>query len=138
MYRRRNIATPPSQAALEAWIEEGVDDGTLEVPGGMDGFLANKADICRADWSGPPKPQADDIKAQKAHQGYRDMGVMTDEMICADLGVDRDDVYRTRAFEKAERERLGIHGGVSNGGTDIDNMDDPEPTPAVGNRGTQQ
>lgn len=124
LFRRRHIPVPISQAALEAWTEEEVDAGRLPMPGGMDGFLQNKAAICRADWQGPPKPQADDVKAQKAHEGYRNMGVVTDEMICADLGVDRDDVYRSRAFEKAERQRLGIHGGVTNGGTDTDQLED--------------
>ena len=124
VYRRRHIPVPLSQGALEAWIEEAVDRGVLPMPGGIDGFVQHRSEICRADWRGPPKPQADDIKAQKAHEGYRNMGVMTDEMICADLGVDWEDIYRQRAFERQLREELGVHGGVSNGGSDIDGMDD--------------
>lgn len=131
LYRRRVIPTPPSQAALEAVIEEDVDSGALPLPGGIDAFVANKAAICRADWRGPAKPVADEIKAAKAHEMYRNMGVMSDEMICGDLGVDRDDVYRTRAFERRTREDFGIHGGVTNGGTDVDSLIDNEEAEAA-------
>jgi capsid protein len=76
------------------------------LPGGFYGFLANRQAASRAEWRGPPKPQADDLKTQKAHEGYKRMGVMSDEMICNDLGVDVEDVYRQRAHEKKLREKL--------------------------------
>lgn len=129
LYRRKHIFTPPSQRLLENWLEEEVDRGSMELPGGIDAFVANKASICRADWRGPAKPVADEVKAANAHKTYRDMGVMTDEMICNDLGVDHEDVYRGRAAEKKLRQELDIHGGISNGGTDIDLIED-EPEPA--------
>ena len=66
------------------------------------------------------------------------MGVMTDEQICADLGEDWEDVYQQRAYEKARRDDLTIHGGVTNGGTDIDQMLDPEPEAAPPQKGTTQ
>lgn len=123
LYRRKHLATPPSQRLAEAWLEEEIDRGDMPLPGGIDAFLANKADICRIDWRGPAKPVADEVKAATAHEKYRNMGVMTDEMICADLGVDHEDVYRGRAAEKAMREDLDIHGGVVNGGQNADDMD---------------
>jgi lambda family phage portal protein len=125
LYRRKHIPTPLSQRLAEAWLEEEIDKGTMPLPGGIDAFLANKADVCRIDWRGPAKPVADEVKAAAAHQTYRNMGVMSDEMICADLGVDHEDVYRARAEEKAMREDLDIHGGITNGGVDIDTMADP-------------
>lgn len=124
LYRRRHIPVPLSQAALEAWTEEDVDAGNLPMPGGIDAFVQHKAAVCRAEWRGPAKPEADQEKAQRAHEGYRNMGVMSDEQICADLGTDYEDVYRQRAFEKGLREELDIHGGVTNGGTDIDLMEE--------------
>ena len=38
-------------------------------------------------------------------------GVVTDEMICADLGVDWEDVYEQRAREAARRQKLGLPEG---------------------------
>jgi lambda family phage portal protein len=124
LYRRKHIPTPLSQRVAEAWLEEEVDRGTMELPGGIDAFVANRSAICRMDWRGPAKPVADEVKAALTHKTYRDMGVMTDSMICADLGVDHEDVYLGRAVEKAMREALDIHGGITNGGTDIDDMDE--------------
>ncbi|MER9355544.1 phage portal protein [Mesorhizobium sp. M0514] len=124
LYRRKHIATPMPQRLAEAWLEEEIDRGDMPLPGGVAAFIANKSDICRIDWRGPAKPVADEVKAAAAHQTYRNMGVMSDEMICADLGVDHEDVYRARHEEKAMREDLDIHGGVTNGGTDIDMMDE--------------
>lgn len=120
LYRRRHIPQPFVNAAFQAWLEEDIDAGRTELPGGIDAFVANRAAICRAAWRGPARPVADEVKAAKAHEIYRNMGVVTDEMICADLGVDHDDVYEGRAKEKASRERYGIHGGITNGGTDVD------------------
>ena len=122
LYRRKLIPAPISQAALDAFIEEEVDSGAAPVPGGMEAFLANKAAICRADWRGPAKPVADEVKQARTHEIYRAMGVISDEQICADLGTDRDTVYQTRAFEQAQRDELAIHGGITNGGSDIDEM----------------
>lgn len=135
LYRRNHVPGPISQAALEAFLEEEVDSGALVIPGGINAFVANKAAVCRAEWHGPPKPQADDQKAAKAHQTYRDMGVMTDEAIAADLGTDIEDVYRQRAFEKARREELEIHGGITNGGTDIDTMEEEDGKSALSTAG---
>lgn len=135
LYRRRHIPVPLSQAALEAFIEEEVDSGALPFPGGIDAFVEHRAEVCRAEWRGPAKPQADEVKAQKAHEGYRNMGVMTDEQICADLGTDYEEVYRQRSFERRQREELDIHGGVSNGGTDTDRMDEQPAAPGAPDAG---
>jgi capsid protein len=39
------------------------------------------------------------------------MGIMTDEMICNDLGVDVEDVYRQRAAEKKMRAKFDLPDG---------------------------
>lgn len=109
--RRQNIPARFCQITYEAWLEEEVDKGRIPFKGGFIAFLAQRRAACRADWRGPAKPQADDLKAQKAHEGYKRMGVMTDEMICADLGVDWEDVYEQRAREKALREKLDLPEG---------------------------
>lgn len=118
--RRKFVIAPFVQPIYEAWLEEEIATGRIEFPGGYSAFLTNRIAACRAHWIGAPKPVADDLKAAKAHQVYRDMGVMTDEMIANDLGVDIEDVYAQRSREVKMRE-----------GYDL-----PEPTsgPAISNQ----
>ena len=126
LYRRQHIPAPLSQRVAEAWLEEEIDRGDLDIPGGIDAFVRYRSEICRMDWRGPAKPVADEVKAAKAHETYRNMGVVSDEMICADLGVDHEDVYRARADERRLREELEIHGGITGAGSNLDTADDGE------------
>lgn len=111
MKRRKNICGRFLQHVYEAWLEEEIEAGRLPFPGGVMGFRANRAAACSAEWKGPARPQADDLKAAKAHETYKRLGVVTDEMICNDLGVDWEDVYEQRAREKARREELELPDG---------------------------
>lgn len=107
-YRRENIVARFCQPFYEAWLEEEVAKGRIPFPGGYGAFLANRAAACRAAWRGSPKPQADDLKTAKAHEVWKRLGVMTDQMICDDLGVDVEDVYMQRAQEKEMQELYGL------------------------------
>lgn len=49
------------------------------------------------------------MKTAKALEVYKRMGVVSDEMIAADLGVDIEDVYAQRAKERELRESLGLN-----------------------------
>lgn len=102
--RRKFVIAPFVQPIYEAWLEEEIASGQIRFPGGYENFLVNRIAACRSHWIGAPKPVADDLKAAKAHQVYREMGVITDEMIAADLGVDIEDVYAQRAREQQMRE----------------------------------
>jgi lambda family phage portal protein len=129
-YRRTNIVAPFCQPVYEAWLEEEVEAGRVEFPGGIEAFLANRAAACRADWRGAPKPQADDLKTAKAHQIYKTLGVMSDAMIAQDLGVDIEDVYMQRASEKAMREGLGLNEPMDAvTGQDLPEPPEPEDPP---------
>ena len=130
--RREHVVVPFCQPVYEAWLEEEILTGRVAFPGGYDGFLANRAAACRADWRGPPRPQGDDLKLAKAHQVWEQMGVMSHAMIASDLGVDIEDVYAQRALEKEMREEYdlpdpmaaqnGMGGGITNDPT-TDNSD---------------
>jgi lambda family phage portal protein len=111
LYRRKHIAAPVCQAVYVAWLDEQIEAGQIRFPGGIDGFRENMDAATKADWRGPPKPQADDLKTQKAHEGYRNMGVITDEQICAELGQDWEDVYEQRERELKLRQKLGLPEG---------------------------
>lgn len=97
VYRRRNIVAPFCSAVYSAWLEEAVEIGAVPFPGGIEAFVANRAAACRAEWRGAPRPQADDLKAAKAAETYYLLGVISEEQIAADLGVDLEDVYVARA-----------------------------------------
>lgn len=116
--RRRNVVAPFCQATYEAWLEEEIASGGVPFPGGIEAFYANRVAASRADWRGTPKPQADDLKTAKAHEIWRRIGVMSDEMIASDIGVDIEDVYAARAAEKELREAY--------------DLDDAEMMPATG------
>ncbi|MDR6431294.1 lambda family phage portal protein [Brucella pseudogrignonensis] len=109
--RRANICGRFLQHVYEAWLEEEIERGTIPFPGGSRAFRAQRAEACSADWRGPPKPQADDLKSAKAQEIYKRIGVASDEMICNDLGVDWEDVYDQRAREAAKRAQLGLPDG---------------------------
>lgn len=108
MYRRKHVAGRFMQIGFEAWLEEDIEKGGTPLPGGASAFLKYKDSICRADWRGPPKPQADDLKTAKAHETWKALGVLTDESICSDNGDDVDDVYEQRAREMKRRKVLGL------------------------------
>ncbi|MCX2722603.1 phage portal protein [Roseibium salinum] len=99
-YRRKHIAVPYKQADYEAWLEEEIDTGRTPFPGGIRGFLNSKAAACRAEWRGPPKPVADELKAARADEIYYGLGVKTQGRIAADRGDDIEDIH-----EGLERER---------------------------------
>lgn len=107
-YRRRVIPGRFAQTNYEAWLEEQIDLGLIPLPGGIDQFVSLRSSICRADWRGPAKPQADDLKAAKAYETLYRMGVISQEMICNDMGVDHEDVHEQLAREAASRERHGL------------------------------
>lgn len=101
--RRKYLLSPFLQAIYEAWLEEEIQTGRIPFPGGIDGFIENRAAACRARWHGEPKPIPDDLKQAKAHETYRNMGVLADDHISTDLGYDIEDVYAQRAREAEMR-----------------------------------
>lgn len=108
LMRRQNLVALFCQYSYEAWLEEELFSGRIEAPGGPEAFIENRSALARAEWRGTARPQADDVKAATAHKIWRDMGVITDEAICADLGQDVEDVYEQRAREAKMRAQYGL------------------------------
>lgn len=126
----RGLLTPQEQARMASAgvspfevygaLQEGYYKGTsVDVgikgrfahlfPGEELQFHANpRTAACRAEWKGTPKPQADDLKTAKSHETYRSLGVITDEMICNDLGMDVEDVYEQLARERDMRAEFKL------------------------------
>jgi lambda family phage portal protein len=108
LWLRIHIAGRFYQAAFEAWLEEDIDRGLTPFPGGVPAFHAGRAAACRAHWRGPPKPQADDLKYAKAVEVLFNLGLISAEQVCAELGADWEDVFEQRAREAALRKKLGL------------------------------
>lgn len=106
--RRAHVVAPFCQAAYAAWLEEEIEAERIPFPGGINAFLANRTAASRADWRGSPKLQADDVKTARAHEVWRRLGVVSDAMIAADLGVDIEDVFVERKAERELREAYGL------------------------------
>lgn len=109
--RRQNICARFVQTVYEAWLEEEIEAGRIPFPGGIYAFIMQRAAAVAADWRGPAKPQADDLKTAKAHEVYKRLGIMSDERIADDLGFDIGDEYERRAREKKLREKLDLPDG---------------------------
>lgn len=107
-YRRKHIPARFTQGIFEAWLEEEIDTGRIKIPGGISSFLQYRTSLTRAHWRGPPKPQADDTKASAAHATWLRMGVITQEQICNDLGLDFEDVMEQLSRERKMREAMGL------------------------------
>jgi lambda family phage portal protein len=108
IYRRANIIAPFLDPIFASWLEEDIEKGWTPFPGGVDGFIENRAAACRANWRGPAKPQADDQKFASAMETMRNMGIITDEYICGELGEDWEDTYEQRQREMQKRKSLGL------------------------------
>lgn len=106
--RRKAIPARFMQIAYEAWLEEAIEKGLVPFPGGLPGFLANRDAASRADWRGPPKPTADDLKTAKANQIKLHEGIITREMWSAEEGTDWDDMDDQTAREQKNEKAKGI------------------------------
>jgi lambda family phage portal protein len=118
--RRMHIAARWMQSVFVSWLDEEIMTGRTPFPGGPFAYMAQRKAVVRTDWRGPPKPQADDLKAAKAMEVLKRLGIASDEHLCAELGTDYEDVYEQRAREKQMREDLDLPEG------DTLEKDDPE------------
>lgn len=108
MYRRKVIAAPFYQAAFEAWLEEEVFEGRITYPGGYPAFRMQRASACKANWRGPARPTADDLKTTKAQLARVNGGISTREAECAENGYDWEEVFEQLAAEKQKADDLGL------------------------------
>lgn len=105
--RRLHLSTPFYQAVYEAWLEEEIFHGWLTIPGGYRAFLKHRAAICQAEWNGPAKPTADDLKSAKSMGERLERGTTSLAHECAEMGLDWEDVAEQRARESERYLQLG-------------------------------
>lgn len=98
-YRRANILARFYQAAYECWLEEDIEQGGTVIPGGIAAFHANRELVCRAEWRGPAKPSADDLKEAKADDLQLNNGSASLADVCSRRGLDWRRVIDARKAE---------------------------------------
>lgn len=106
--RRERIAAPHYQVPYELWLEEQIDNGSIPLKGGYEAFIANRDRICWAQWHGPAKPTADDLKSAKAASERIANGTTSLERQCAEDGVDHDEVFEERLREHRRYKEAGM------------------------------
>lgn len=106
--RRGRIAVPLYQAAYEAFLDEWIYERRIDFPGGYDGFVRNRAAACRAQWGGPPKPQADELKGARAQTERLDNGSSSIGHEAMERGLDVEDIARQRSRDIEVFERHGL------------------------------
>ena len=68
----------------------------------------SEAAACAANWRGPAKPTADDLKTVTAALARINGGISTREAECAENGYDVEEVFEQLAHEKRRAEGLGL------------------------------
>ncbi|WP_248304599.1 phage portal protein [Breoghania sp. L-A4] len=99
MRRRERIAAPINQQVYENWFDEEIGEGRIPFKGGYRAFAANRERVTWAQWQGPAKPSADDLKSAKAASERISNGTSAIQIEAADLGIDPDELFEMRRRE---------------------------------------
>lgn len=108
MRRRGRIAVPFVQPIYSAWLDEEVATGRIAWPGGYAAFAARRAAATQAEWYGPAKPTADDLKTAKAQSERLANGTTSLSYECAEYGLDPETVFEQRQKDRKLAERFGL------------------------------
>jgi len=108
MRRRERIAAPMCQMVFANWLDEEIGEGRIPFRGGYRAFRANRDRICTANWQGPAKPTADDLKSARASSERLENGTSSIAIETGDLGVDPDALFEERQREHARYVDAGM------------------------------
>lgn len=95
----QNVASP----VFFAVMEEAFDRGYIVEPDGAPPFEEAPQAYCDALWIGPALGSVDPVKDRQAAQIGMEIGVTTLEQVCAEEGVDYEDVLDQLAYEQEAR-----------------------------------
>ena len=96
MRRREHIAAPEYQAIYEHWLDEAIETGRIPFKGGLTNYRRNKAAARWAQWQGPEKPTADDLKSEKAASERIANGTSSVPREAELKGADADELFDER------------------------------------------
>lgn len=106
--RRERIAAPQMDMTYCAWLDEDIGEGRLPFKGGYAAFAANREAVSWAQWQGPAKPTADDLKSAKASTERMQNGTSSVEVEAAETGVDPDEIFEQRLRLHQRYEAAGM------------------------------
>lgn len=102
--RRRWLADMWLQPVYELWMEEAVNLSRVSAPG----FYANKYAWLKCRWVFAGRGWVDPVKEANAAKLRLEAGLSTQEMECAEQGLDWEEVMEQQAREQARRQALGL------------------------------
>lgn len=127
MRRREREAAPLSQTIYENWLDEEIGEGRIPFKGGYEAFAANRDEVCWAQWQGPPKPTADDLKSAKAQSERLENGTSSLSIEAAEAGIDPDELFEDRQREHQRYVDAGMRSPFEpRAGRDRSNEADPK------------
>lgn len=107
--RRAQIASRFAGQIYAAWLEEAISLGDVEIPPGAPDFYDARSAWCRAEWIGAPKGHIDELKEMQARRVSYALCTTTLEKLCAEQGLDWEEVLEQRAREKTRMQDLGLN-----------------------------
>jgi lambda family phage portal protein len=102
--RREWIGTYWHSACFELWLEEKINDGTIEAPG----FYENRYAYTRCRWIGPPRGWVDPVKEAESVGIRLNNNVSTLEDECSEQGSDWEEVIAQRVVELRAMKQSGL------------------------------
>jgi lambda family phage portal protein len=115
MGRRQQVAGRFAAQVYAAWLEEAISLGDVEVPAGAPSYYQAKTAWCRAEWIGAPKGHVDELKEMQARKvQYHDLWTTTLEKLCAEQGLDWEEVLEQRARELRRMKDLQLDPSTMN------------------------
>ena len=106
--RSEFMATSFADHAYALWLEEAINNGDVELPAGAPDFYEARADWVACRWIGPGRGWIDPNKEAQASQMKIDAGLSTLEDEAAEQGKDWQELLEQRAYEQAEKTRVGL------------------------------
>ncbi|WP_316979972.1 phage portal protein [Shumkonia mesophila] len=135
--RRDSYAAGVATPIFVLWLEEAIDNGTVEVPAGAPAFWDNVAAWTRCRWIGPGRGWVDPTKEAQAALMRIDAGLSTLQDEAAEQGKDYEEILEQQAYERARRRELGLPdpdvAGIQQ--TPVAAEPEEEKRPAGGNNG---
>jgi len=97
--RREHVAAPEYQMIYEQWLDEKIETGGIPFKGGVSNYRANRDSANWAQWQGPEKPTADDLKSEKAASERIANGTSSVPREAELKGADADELFDERSTD---------------------------------------
>lgn len=106
--RRNRRCSQFAMPFFNAWLEEAVAIGAVQLPDGVPDYLAAKPYLVKGTFIAWGKPMVDPYKERQAQNLGMQMGVETMQEIAAEEGQNWRDNLDQIAYERQYRQKLGI------------------------------